>query len=100
MKKIIACDIDGTICSLTKDQQYHLAEPYISRIDRINWLYDLGHTVIYWTARGGGSGKDFTKLTREQLKKWGARHHKLVMGKMSYDWLIDDKAFNSELFFK
>ena len=31
-------------------------------------------------------------LTKNQLKKWGIKHHYLIMGKPSFDILIDDKA--------
>ena len=30
-------------------------------------------------------------LTKSQLKKWGLKYHKLIMGKPSYDFFIDDK---------
>ena len=36
------------------------------------------------------------KLTKNQLNKWGVKHHKLVMGKLHYDLLIDDKAVFSD----
>ena len=36
------------------------------------------------------------KMTRNQLKKWNVRYHKLIFGKPSFDMFIDDKA----LFFK
>ena len=36
------------------------------------------------------------KMTKNQLKKWGVKYHKLIMGKPSYDIFVDDKA----LFFK
>ena len=35
------------------------------------------------------------ELTIEQLNKWGIKFHQLVMGKIHYDLLIDDKAVNS-----
>ena len=44
-------DIDGTICSLTPSK-YEEAEPFPERIEKINSLYDQGHTIIFQTARG------------------------------------------------
>ena len=35
------------------------------------------------------------QITKEQLDDWGVKYHKLVMGKLHYDLLIDDKAVNS-----
>ena len=96
--KRVCVDIDGTICSLT-DGDYNMAKPYTDRIDFVNELYDKGVEIIYWTARGGTSGKDHTDLTTRQLEEWGAKYTKLLLDKMSFDALIDDKAFNSNKFF-
>ena len=38
-------DIDGTICSKT-DGDYIQAQPNSQRIQRVNELYDEGHTII------------------------------------------------------
>ncbi len=32
--------------------------------------------------------------TLKQLNNWGLKFHELIMGKPSYDILIDDKAYN------
>ena len=29
-------------------------------------------------------------LTRNQLKKWGLKYNRLIMGKPSYDLIVDD----------
>lgn len=84
-------DIDHTICD-NKNSDYPNSIPYTERIKKINELYNDGHTIVYWTARGGSSGIDWTELTTEQLKKWGCKYHKLRMDKPSYDVLIDDKS--------
>ena len=36
------------------------------------------------------------QLTIDQLSQWGVKYDQLVMGKIHYDILIDDKALNSE----
>ena len=36
------------------------------------------------------------ELTIKQLSAWGVKYDQLVMGKIHYDVLIDDKALNSE----
>ena len=46
-------DIDGTICSLTEGD-YDDVVPFYDKIKVFNRLYDSGHTIIYWTARGMG----------------------------------------------
>ena len=88
---IYIVDIDNTICeSINSD--YPNSIPYTDRIQKINELYDNGHTIIYWTARGGNSGIDWTELTTQQLQDWKCKHHELRMRKPSYDVWIDDKA--------
>jgi uncharacterized HAD superfamily protein len=93
---IIYVDIDNTICS-TEEKEYALAQPMLINIKKVNKLYDEGHTIIYWTARGTVSKKDFYMLTYVQLKKWGCNFHELKMGKPAYDLFIDDKNLNSIL---
>ena len=94
----IYVDIDNTITS-TLDMDYKGSIPLISRIQHINSLYDKGHTITYWTARGTKSGIDWSDLTEDQLKRWGAKYHHLLFGKPAFDIFIDDKTFNSEYYF-
>jgi hypothetical protein len=100
---IYIVDIDNTICLTRKDAEgrwdYLNSIPYKGRIERVNELYDEGNTIIYWTARGSGSGIDWTELTKQQLDDWGCKYHEVKLGKPSYDIWIDDKAFNDEHFF-
>jgi hypothetical protein len=49
--KTYCFDIDGTICTNT-DGEYASAKPFESRIDHINALYDSGHTISFFTAKG------------------------------------------------
>jgi hypothetical protein len=92
-------DIDETICYYNGERNYPDALPNKERISKINELYDSGHTVVYWTARGGTTGIDWTETTTKQLKEWGVKHHELKMWKPAYDIFICDKAINSERFF-
>ena len=91
---IIFVDIDKTIC-INKDMNYNISEPYLDKIKKINELYENGHTIVYWTARGTKTGIKWFKVTYEQLNKWGCKFHELRMGKPVYDLFIDDKALNS-----
>ena len=38
------------------------------------------------------SPKKGFKLTKIQLKQWNVKYHKLILGKPTYDLIIDDKA--------
>ncbi len=93
-------DIDETICNYEGVREYPLARPIKKNIEKINKLYDEGHTIVYWTARGTVTGLNWYDLTGQQLKEWGAKHHSYKVGKPAYDVLICDKAFNTETFFK
>jgi len=92
-------DIDETICEYPQEREYPLALPIKENINKINSLYDRGHTVIYWTARGSQTGIDWTELTVQQLKEWGARYTRLKLKKPHYDYFICDKAINTNDFF-
>lgn len=99
---IYIVDIDETICDTPmKDgaRDYENSTPILCRIAKINKLYDQGHTVKYWTARGSSSGIDWTELTTKQLKQWGCKFHEVRLGKPSYDVWIDDKAVSDKDFF-
>ena len=102
-------DIDGTICTpgTSEETRYTEALPIQDRIDRINKLYDEGHTIVYLTARGMGryknnadlAKKEFYEFTEIQLSLWGCKYHQLFLGKPSGDYYIDDKGVNSDDFF-
>ena len=70
-QKTIAFDLDDVLC-YRLDEYEHLGP---------NKYVDI-YTHLY------------TK-TNEQLNSWGLKYHQLVMGKIHYDILIDDKAINS-----
>ena len=92
---LIYVDIDETICQTPPSRNYSLAQPILSNIKKINQLYQDGHTIIYWTARGTVSKIDFRQLTEKQFQEWGVKYHDLIFGKPAFDLLIDDKALNS-----
>jgi len=91
---IIYIDIDETICH-SPDRKYSDATPIVENIDKANKLFNEGHTIVYWTARGSSSGIDWTEFTIKQLNGWGVLYHEIKLGKPSYDLFIDDKALNT-----
>ena len=91
-------DIDGTICTNTNGD-YSKAQPLTDRIAKLNQLFDEGHEIHYWTARGGNSGIDWSILMLNQLREWGVKYTTANMGKPVYDVWIDDKAVNDKDFF-
>ncbi len=95
---IIYVDIDGTICNNT-DGDYKNASPINENIKKINELYYNGNNIVYWTARGSKTGIDWTELTVMQLKEWGAKYNKVLLGKPHFDLYVCDKSINSDTFF-
>ena len=95
----IIVDIDETICDYVGERKYPLAQPIPERIEKINALFDKGHKITYWTARGSVTGIDWFELTKTQLSAWGAKYHDLKLKKPDYDIFICDKAISSERFF-
>lgn len=105
--KIIAFDLDDVLCYRTpatgKINKYHSCRPLEPMIKIANQCYDEGNTIIIYTARGmtgfkGNVSDIYTnlyELTLNQLDVWGVKYHQLVMGKLHYDLLIDDKACDS-----
>jgi cytidyltransferase-like protein len=94
-------DLDGTICNTPCDpdghnQRYWDSTPIPFMVETVNRLYDEGHKIIIMTARGRGSGKDWTELTTNCLKDWGVKYHELepMFHKPTADIFIDDKGEN------
>jgi hypothetical protein len=99
-KKRYCFDLDGVICR-TKNNYYSKSKPNKLAIKTINKLYHEGNYIFIYTSRFMGRSKENIrlankkgyKLTLDQLEKWDLKFHKLLMGKPSYDVIIDDKAF-------
>jgi len=92
---VIYIDIDETICRGDGSGDYSKASPIKEAIDKANELFDKGHTIVYWTARGTMTGIDWIEITENQFKNWGVKYHELKFGKPAYDLFIDDKNMNS-----
>lgn len=108
-QKTIAVDLDDVICHRSGEYEHLGVNKYdfcVANVDMVcvvNSLYDDGHHIVIYTARGMSQFEGdvetvrnqlFDKTTR-QLEEWQVRYHELVMGKIHYDLLIDDKALNS-----
>jgi histidinol phosphatase-like enzyme len=106
--KLIAVDLDGTLCYIPEGEEhlgiskYIHCKPIAENIKLVNKLYDSGHEIFIYTARGMATfNSDVTKVyanlyeqTLNQLKDWGVKHSRLVMGKQSFDYLLDDKGLS------
>lgn len=109
-QKVIAFDLDDVICYRSDEHEnlgpskYDYCKPNPDIIELVNSLYDDGNQIIIYTARGmnqykGNLALIYSQLyykTIQQLNFWGLKYTQLVMGKIYYDILIDDKALNSD----
>lgn len=98
----IYIDIDDTIAKKPpsirdKDGPYDYSRslPMRDNIEKANELYERGHEITYWTARGAETGIDWEDVTREQLERWGCKYHDLIVGvPKPWDLVIDDTVLN------
>ena len=110
-KKILAFDLDDTLCTRPKEKEslgiekYNHCEPIQEMIDLSNSLYDKGHTICIYTARGmktannnlGICLKNVAKDTFENLEKNNIEYDEIYFGKPEADFYIDDKGYNPYL---
>ena len=96
-------DLDGTICDTPLRPSdlkpgYLEATPFPFMVEQVNRLYDEGNHIIIMTARGRGSGIDWTDWTIKQLDMWGVKYHELepMFHKPTADIFIDDKGMSVE----
>ena len=90
-RKTYCFDIDGVIATLVPNNDYALAHPRVAVINRINSLYDEGHKIILFTARGSATGLSWENVTEKQMEDWGVKYHKLQFGKPAADYYVDDR---------
>lgn len=94
---VYCIDIDGTLCQIAPDVMTYGHEiPHVDRIEKVNALYNGGHTIILWTGRHW----NHLHITLAQLSRWGLKYHTLIMSKPVADIYIDDKAIDDISFFE
>ena len=90
-------DIDGVIMTIVESNNYLDAKPIDKTVRIINKLYNLGHEIILFTARGNKTGIDWEDVTVKQLKDCGLLYHELRFGKPYADYYVDDKFITLEV---
>lgn len=84
-------DIDGVLATTVEDLDYMSAMPIRKNIDLVNRLYEKGHTITLYTARGSETKMYWESRTQAQMRNFGVLFHRLVMGKPAADYYVDDK---------
>ena len=98
---IYVFDLDKTLCTYCFEEGIAAAQPLKERIEKVNKLYDEGHTIIIDTARGSITGLNWNELTKKQLMEWGVKYHQVRAGVKFYaDVYCDDKGIKDTDFFK
>tara|TARA_Y100000389_G_scaffold203530_1_gene252203 strand:- start:255 stop:632 length:378 start_codon:yes stop_codon:yes gene_type:complete len=100
-RKVFLIDIDNTICK-TVGSNYSKSVPKKNVIKLINLLKEKGHYIKIYTARymnrcnqnSSLVQKKYYKKTLKQLISWNVKFDKLILGKPSSDFIIDDKSIN------
>jgi CMP-N,N'-diacetyllegionaminic acid synthase len=94
--RVFCIDIDGVLATIVSPDRYQDANPICNTIDKVNELFNAGHKVILFTARGSATGLDWQAETEAQLRSWGVKYHRLMFGKPAADFYVDDKAMLPE----
>lgn len=89
--KTFVVDIDGVLATLILDNNYECCQPIPENIHIINKLYNAGHRIILFTARGSATGIDWQDTTHRQMAAWNVSYHALQFGKPAADFYIDDR---------
>jgi len=98
---VFCVDIDGTLTcgpgfTTFSDEEMLAQSPHYDMIEKVNLLYDGGHTVILHTSR---LWSDFS-VTTAWLEKYGVKYHTLIMAKPLAHYYIDDKNMLIDEFLK
>jgi uncharacterized HAD superfamily protein len=86
--KVIAIDIDGTICTEERTFDRPLAKPLPGASDFTKKLKSHGWTIILWTARGW----EQYSITRRWLDENQIQFDQILMGKPIVNVFVDDRA--------
>lgn len=87
----LVVDIDGVLATIVPGNDYTLSQPLHENIARVNALFDAGHHIVLFTARGSKTGIDWRSTTEAQMAGWGVRYHELRLGKPAADHYVDDR---------
>ena len=87
-KQTYCIDIDGVLTNETAGHDYSARTPNQKNIDKVRELYRFGHHIVLWTSRF----PEDENVTKKWLEENGVRYHELLLGKLQYDFLVDDKV--------
>lgn len=86
---VAAWDIDGVLTKETKGHDYANRTPMRGRIEEVNAAYEAGEMVVLTSSR---FERD-RAVTERWLMHNGVSYHALLLEKIPYTTLVDDRAF-------
>lgn len=87
-KKVLAIDIDGTICVEEPQLRATLSDPKPGAVNAINKLHKAGYIIHLYSTRHSLQWEPTVKW----LRKHRVKYHWLILGKTFADYYIDDKC--------
>lgn len=103
-KQRFCFDLDSTLLTLPRvEGDYTTCQGIYKNIYMVRLLYDLGHTIIIYTARRmkthegnvGAAMRDIGRITFDTLEEFQIPYHEIYFGKPYADVYIDDKSVNA-----
>lgn len=88
---LIVTDIDGILTIEHEgfsEEAYNNRTPSFENIKSLNELHDAGHEIILFSARH----EEDQGVTIRWLTRHGVKFHKLILGKLPYYAIFDDRA--------
>ena len=84
----VCIDIDGTICSQEKPENYSNAVPLEGALETLSKIKKDGYNIVLFTARHF----NHWETTKKWLKKYNVIYDQIVYGKPTAAYYIDDRA--------
>lgn len=86
--KRLAIDLDGTLCPEGPAHERPYQPAKTKWVELVNRAYEAGWDVTIYSARHWND----LRMTQDWLKANAVSFHRIVLGKVPYDLLIDDRA--------
>ena len=89
----ICFDIDGVLVSRVLDGNYSNSIPNAGVISLIHHLKNIGCEIVFCSARGSKTKKNWVDLTVQQLKEYNIPYDEIDVGNKPYaDFYVDDRS--------
>lgn len=94
--KVVAIDIDGTICTEERTFERPLAKPLPGALEALQMIKANNNVIILWTGRGW----EQYRVTKQWLDDHDFPYDQIIMGKPIVNVFIDDRARHFKSWFE